>query len=126
MLPRGEKPSRALLCLFSWQSRLLVHVLLPGDVASQLATALSSAPIAQTDISLVSYGCPAQLPQVPDAVVVLAYPGIADVATWVQPVCAGTTSNGFVVTATPTSASQFIQPYEADAPSARSLRELLK
>jgi hypothetical protein len=120
LLPPGEKPSRALLCLFSWQYRLLVHALLPGVAASQLATALSSAPIAQTDISLVSYGCPPQLPQVPDAVVVFAYPGSADVATWVQPVCDGMTSNGFVMTATPTSASQLIQRNEAGVPSARS------
>jgi hypothetical protein len=119
LLPPGEKPSRALLCLFSWQSRLLRRALLPGAAASQLATALSSAPTEQTEVPLESYGCPRQLPPVPDAVVVFAYPGSADVATWVQPMCNGMTSNGFVMTATASSAGRLIQRYEAGRPSAR-------
>jgi hypothetical protein len=112
LLPPGRRPSRALLCLFGWDSRLLRHIVVPGAVASRLAAALSSAPIAQTEISLVGYGCPAQFAPVPEAAVLFAYPGSADVATWVQPVCDGMTSNGFVMTATPTSASRLIQRYE--------------
>ena len=122
LLPPAEKPSRALLCLFSWHSRLLRRVLLPGTAASQLAPALSSAPIQQTDVPLQSYGCPAQLPPVPNTVVVFGYPGSADVATWLQPMCNGMTSNGFVMTATPNSAGRLIQRYEAGLPVGARLR----
>jgi hypothetical protein len=118
LLPTGEKPSVALLCLFSWQSRLLRHVLLPGVAASRLATALASAPMQRTGVSDGSFGCPAQVPPVLHAVVVFAYPGGADIATWVQALCNGLTSNGFVMTATPASASRLVQRYEAGLPPA--------